>query len=153
MTTAAHDKKTTEEDLAASLTGAEVVRLVQGAGNVKAPLSLLVAPPPSVTHGVAAYTAQLADAPFSSSKAGIIGMDWPTANAVTIPSDSVANFDIGTQLLIVQVGAGQTAIQADGLAGGVQVHSAASLTCRVRYSGLLAVKMAANLWFVFGDMT
>lgn len=90
------------------------------------------------------HTAVLADAN------NIITMNNGGANTVTVPANATTAFLIGSTLTLVQLGAGQSAFLA---AGGVTIHTPASLSCRVQYSTISVIKIAVNTWVAAGDLT
>lgn len=71
------------------------------------------------------------------------------AITITIPPDSTTNFPIGTQINVVQTGAGQVTIAA-GL--GVTLNGTPGLKTRAQWSVCSAVKRASNLWLLTGDI-
>ena len=84
-----------------------------------------------------------------------IVMNSSSANTVTIPLDSQANFPIGSQMAFIQKGAGQTSFVAgtDG-ATSVTIYSKNSnRRLSARYTQAILVKEAANTWILMGDLT
>ena len=80
-----------------------------------------------------------------------ITMNVVTGNTVTIPLAPGVPWDIGTQIVIQQLGAGQTSIVA---AGGVTIRSAGGrLKLTEQYSMAALVYIALNTWAVGGDTT
>jgi hypothetical protein len=73
-----------------------------------------------------------------------------TAKTVSIPLDNSVNFKIGTQIKIIQIGAGQVTIGGSGIT--FRSADAATKT-RVQYSIAVVEKRAANEWFIAGDIT
>ena len=73
----------------------------------------------------------------------------------SIPTDASVAFPIGTQINVLQIGAGQTTIQAV-TAGTTTVLStgatAAQPKLRTRYSSATCIKAATDLWYVIGDL-
>ena len=69
--------------------------------------------------------------------------------AVTIPADASVNFPVGTQIVIIQTGAGQTEILAGA---GVVVNGTPGTKLRAQFSSAVCYKRAANLWVVLGDL-
>lgn len=68
---------------------------------------------------------------------------------VTIPADSAVNFPVGTQIILIQTGAGQTSISGSV---GVTVNGTPGTKLRTQFSSALCLKRAANLWVVLGDL-
>ena len=80
----------------------------------------------------------------------IIQTDNASANTVTIPAESSVNFPVGTEIAIIQEGAGQTEIVA---AAGVTIKSNNSYTkIAARYTGATLVKMGSNQWYLIGNL-
>jgi hypothetical protein len=95
-------------------------------------------------QGVNMYTLGAADA------SKLIEMDVSIGNTVTVPANSSVGFPIGTQIMIVQQGTGQTTIAA---AGGVTLRSAGGLlNLASQYSSCTVVKRNTDDWYVFGDL-
>ena len=93
----------------------------------------------------ASYTLVLTDANK------IVEMNVGSANNLTVPLNSSVAFDVGTEILISQYGAGQTTVVATG---GVTIRSAdGALKLRVQYSGASLLKIATDEWYLFGDIT
>jgi hypothetical protein len=98
----------------------------------------------SFNEETASYTLVLADA------FGIVEMNVATANTLTVPPDADTPFPIGTQIVVLQTGAGQTTITAGS---GVTVNSAAGyLKLSVQWAGATLVKRSTNLWVAVGDL-
>jgi hypothetical protein len=98
----------------------------------------------------ASYTAVLAN------NGQIVTMDNASANTFSIPTNASVAFPIGTQINVLQIGAGQTTIQAV-TSGTTTIQStgttAAQPKLRVRYSAATCVKAGTDLWYVFGDIS
>jgi hypothetical protein len=97
----------------------------------------------------ASYTAILAN------NSQVVTMDNASANTFSIPTNASVAFPIGTQINVLQIGAGQTTIQAV-TSGTTSILStgatAAAPKLRARYSAATCVKAATDLWYVFGDI-
>ena len=96
-----------------------------------------------------AYTAVLDD------NGQIITMNNASANILSIPTNSVA-YPIGAQITVLQIGAGQTTIQA--LTSGTTTvlstgATAAAPKLRTRYSSATCIKAGTELWYVIGDLS
>jgi hypothetical protein len=72
------------------------------------------------------------------------------AIAVTIAADATTDFPIGTQLLLMQLGAGQVTVSG---AVGVTVVSKNGTKTSGQYALISLIKVAANQWVVGGDAT
>jgi hypothetical protein len=92
----------------------------------------------------ASYTLVLGDADK------LVEINNASANNLTIPLNSSVAFATGTQILLVQYGAGQTTIVATS---GVTIRSnGAKLKLNAQYSGATLIKIAENEWYLFGDI-
>lgn len=91
----------------------------------------------AVNTQAASYTLALTDA-YSS-----VRMNVAAANSLTIPPESAANFDIGTQIEVIQSGAGVTTIT-PGV--GVTINSSAALAATAQHQKGLLIKVAADTW-------
>jgi hypothetical protein len=71
---------------------------------------------------------------------------------ISIPTDATANanFPIGTQILVMQLGAGQVTVAA---AVGATVNGKNGLKTSGQYAIISLIKVAANSWIVGGDAT
>lgn len=137
---------------AAALDGTELVPVVQGSVSVRTTVDAIAA------SGIAkvnpqtgtTYTLVLDDAPAAKAYQGIVTMNNAAANTLTVPPNSAVAYPVGTQIQVVQLGAGQTSIAAGA---GVTISNPSSLTARVQYSSLVLTQVAANVWVLGGDMT
>lgn len=74
-----------------------------------------------------------------------------SAQTVTIPTNAVVAFPIGTQILVEQTGTGQITFTP---AGGVTMNSAGGATkSRVQWVICTLIKTATNTWTLSGDIT
>jgi hypothetical protein len=81
----------------------------------------------------------------------LVTMSKGTANTLTVPLNATQAFPIGTNITILQIGAGQVTIAATG---GVTINSAGgALKLRVQYSSATLIKTATNTWYLVGDIT
>jgi hypothetical protein len=98
----------------------------------------------------ASYTAVLAN------NGQVVTMDNASANNFSIPTNASVAFPIGTQINVLQIGAGQTTIQAV-TSGTTSILStggtAAAPKLRARYSAATCLKAGTDLWYVFGDVS
>ena len=92
------------------------------------------------------YTLVLAD------DGKLIEMNTSTGvgNTLEIPLNSSHAFPVGTQISVLQTGAGQTTISG---AAGVTVNATPGLKLRATWSPATLIKRATNTWVVVGDMT
>jgi hypothetical protein len=98
----------------------------------------------------ASYTAVLAN------NSQVVTMDNASANTFSIPTNASVAFPIGTQINVLQIGAGQTTIQA--VTSGTTTIQSTGLTAaapklRARYSAATCLKAGTDLWYVFGDIS
>lgn len=92
----------------------------------------------------ASYTLVLADA------SKIIEMNVGSANTVTIPTNASVAFPIGTEITVLQYGAGITSI---AVASGVTIVSKDNANIIAnRYSGVTLIKRATNEWYLIGNI-
>jgi hypothetical protein len=89
------------------------------------------------------YTLVLAD------RGKLILCSNAAAQTVTVPTNATAAFVIGTQIDLVQMGAGSLTLAA---AGGVTVNATPSLDFRAQYSAASLIKTATNSWILIGDL-
>lgn len=79
----------------------------------------------------------------------VVEMNVSTANTLTIPLDSSVNFPIGTSILVIQTGTGQTSIAG---ASGVTVNSNIGLKIIGRWAAATLIKRGANSWVAVGGL-
>lgn len=95
------------------------------------------------------YTAILAN------NGQVVTMDNASANTFSIPTNASVDFPIGTQINVLQIGAGQTTIQATS-SGTTTILStgatAAAPKLRARYSMATCIKSATDTWYIVGDI-
>jgi len=97
------------------------------------------------TTPTASYTLLLSDA------GKLVQMNVGSANNLTIPPNSSAAFPVGTQILVVQLGAGQTTLVAGS---GVTINSKdGNLKLSARYCGVTLIKRATDTWYAVGDLS
>jgi hypothetical protein len=97
----------------------------------------------------ASYTAVLAN------NGQVVTMSNASANTFSIPTNASVAFPVGTQINVLQIGAGQTTIQAV-TSGTTSVLSTgatpAAPKLRVQYSMATCIKAATDTWYVVGDI-
>jgi hypothetical protein len=72
------------------------------------------------------------------------------ANTMTIPPNSSVDFSVGTQIVGMQLGAGQTSFVAGS---GVTIYSSGGkLKVTGQYSGYTLIKKATDTWLLMGDI-
>jgi hypothetical protein len=93
----------------------------------------------------ASYSLVLADA------GKVVEMNVATANNLTVPLNSTQAFPTGTEIIIMQYGAGQTTIVATG---GVTLRSkSGQLKIGAQYTGVLLLKVNTDEWYVVGNVS
>lgn len=81
----------------------------------------------------------------------LIEMEVSTANTLTIPTNASVPFPLGTQILVSQLGTGQTTITP---AVGVTIRSSGGKTkTAAQYSMCTLIKRGTNEWYLSGDLT
>lgn len=92
----------------------------------------------------ASYTLALSD------NGKLVEMNVATANNLTVPLNSSISFPIGTEINIVQYGAGQTTVVATG---GVTIRSTNSwLKLNSQYGAATLIKIGTDEWYLFGNI-
>ena len=100
---------------------------------------------PLVTNAqTVSYTTVLADA------GKLIEMNNASANNLTVPLNATVAYPVGTQINILQTGAGQTTIVATS---GVTINNAAGLKLRAQWSSATLIKRATDTWVLVGDIS
>lgn len=89
-------------------------------------------------------------APALTDAGRLITLSNAGAIAVTIAADATTDFPVGTQLLLMQLGAGQVTVSG---AVGVTVISRSGTKTAGQYALISLIKVAANQWVVGGDAT
>ena len=97
----------------------------------------------------ASYTLALAD------DGKIVEVSNASANTVTIPLNSAVAFPVGTQITIIQTGAGQTSLAVSaGVTLNCTPQSAANAAkLRAQWSSVTLLKRATDVWVAMGDLT
>jgi hypothetical protein len=81
----------------------------------------------------------------------LIEMEVSTANTLTIPTNASVAFPIGTQILVSQLGTGQTTITP---AVGVTIRSSGGKTkTSAQYAMCTLIKRGTDEWYLSGDLT
>ena len=93
---------------------------------------------------VASYTLVLTD------DGAVVTMNVGSANNLTVPPNSSVAFSIGTQITVIQVGAGQTTVVAGS---GVTLNSTPGLKLRAQFSVATCLKVGTDTWIVAGDLS
>jgi hypothetical protein len=90
------------------------------------------------------YTLVLAD------KNKIVEMNVGSANNLTVPLNSSVAYPVGTQINILQTGAGQTTVVATG---GVTINGTPGLKLRTQWSYATLIKRGTDTWVLVGDLS
>jgi hypothetical protein len=81
----------------------------------------------------------------------IVEMNVGSANNLTVPANADVAYPIGTEIQVLQYGAGQTTIVA---AGGVTLRSkSGQLKIANQYTGVTCVKVGSDEWYVIGNLS
>jgi len=91
----------------------------------------------------ASYTLVLAD------KGKLVEMSNASANNLTVPLNSSVAYPVGSQINILQTGAGQTTVVATG---GVTINATPGLKLRTQWSSATLIKRATDTWVLLGDL-
>lgn len=124
----------------AATTSAEFASVISdeiGTGNVQ--LSDL-----ATNAQVASYTLVLAD------RGKLVEMNNGSANNLTVPLNATVAYPTGTQINILQTGAGQTTVVATG---GVTINATPGLKLRAQWSSATLIKRATDTWVLVGDLS
>lgn len=92
----------------------------------------------------ASYTLVLAD------KGKLVEMSNASANNLTVPLNSSVAYPIGTQINILQTGAGQTTVVATS---GVTINATPGLKLRTQWSSATLIKRGTDTWVLVGDLS
>jgi uncharacterized Fe-S center protein len=104
----------------------------------KAPISL------STNAQTSSYELVLSDA------YKIVEMNVATSNTLTVPTNASHAFPIGTQITVIQTGAGQTTIAGTS---GVTVNTTPGLKLRTQWSAATLIKRDVDSWIAIGDLS
>lgn len=95
------------------------------------------------------YTLVLSDGSAAGANT-LITMGNAGATTVTVPTNASVAFPVGTQVDVMQVGAGKVTFSP---AGGVTLNSkSANLSISAQYVGVSLIKTATNTWELLGDL-
>jgi hypothetical protein len=78
-----------------------------------------------------------------------------SAQTYSIPTNATAAFAIGTQINLIQIGAGQVTVSAATPGTTTVLSNAATPAgpkCRNQYASLTCIKVATDTWYVIGDI-
>lgn len=97
------------------------------------------------------YTFVLADADNK-----LVTLSNASAIAVSIPTNASVAFPIGTQINLIQIGAGQVTVSAATPGTTTLVSTgatSASPKCRAQYSAITLIKKNTDSWYAVGDIS
>ena len=81
----------------------------------------------------------------------VVEMNNASANTLTVPPNSSVAFPVGSQILVLQTGAGQTTLAAGA---GVTVNSKdGNLKLSAQWCAATLIKRATDVWVVVGDLS
>lgn len=86
----------------------------------------------------------------------LLASNGATAGTINVPTDATVAFPTGTQITIIQTGAGQLTIQATTPATTTIASTGATSTApklRAQNSAATLVKTSTNQWYVMGDIS
>ena len=86
------------------------------------------------------YTLALSD------QSRVVEMNSSSATILTVPTDDIVNFPLGTQIIVIRAGTGTVAIQS-----AATLNATPGLNLRAQWSMAVLIKRAANSWVVSGD--
>jgi hypothetical protein len=92
----------------------------------------------------ASYTLVLGD------KYKIVEVSNASANNLTVPLNATVAYPVGTEINIVQTGAGQTTVVATV---GVTINGTPGLKLRAQWSAATLIKRATDTWVLIGDLS
>ena len=98
----------------------------------------------------ASYTGVLAN------NGQVVTMNNASANTFSIPTNASVAYPVGTQINVLQIGAGQTTIQAVTSGTTAILSTAATAAApkiRARYGMATCIKAATDTWYVVGDIS
>lgn len=103
-----------------------------------------------VTKNINTYSATLNNLVLADANK-IIKVDQGSANDLRIPTNATQAFPIGTEIIVIQYGVGQTTIVTSG---GVTLRSSGGKTkLTAQYSQATLLKIDTNEWVLSGDIT
>jgi hypothetical protein len=92
------------------------------------------------------YTATITDA------GALVEFNSSSPLSFLIPTDATLNFDIGTQISVLQTGSGQLTVSAaDPLT--TTINGTPGTKLRTQWSSATLIKRGVNLWVITGDLT
>ena len=95
------------------------------------------------------YTLALTDGAAAGGQP-LLTLNNAAAVTVTVPLNSSVAFPVGSQVDVIQLGAGAVTFTP---AGGVTINSNGGLTIGAQYVGVTLIQIAANSWILTGYLT
>jgi len=100
----------------------------------------------TINQQTASYTLVLSDA------SKMVEISNASGVTLSVPTDASVNFAVGTQINILQTGAGQITVAAVN-SGTTTINSTPGAKLRAQWSTATLIKRAANTWVLAGDLT
>lgn len=112
---------------------------------------------PVITQGTVAptFTSNVHTLALTSAGQLLLASNGATAGTINIPTNTSVAFTVGTQIHIIQTGAGQITITATTPATTTIFSTGATLSSpkmRAQHSTATLLKTATDTWYVFGDI-
>ena len=99
----------------------------------------------TIDEQASSYTLALTD------KNKFIKMTSGSANTVTVPTNASVAFPVGSQIHIIQYGAGKTQILP--VSGTPTIYATPGQFLRAQYSSATLLKCDTNIWMLMGDLS
>jgi hypothetical protein len=90
------------------------------------------------------------DTPVLADAGKLIETSSGSATTITVPLNSSVSYPVGTQITLLQTGAGQLTVAATG---GVTINATPGLKLRAQWSSATLIKRATDTWVLIGDLT
>ena len=130
-----------------SITSAKIVNdtIVNADINTNAAIELSKLADATIVEQASSYTLALTD------KNKFIKMTSGSPNTVTVPTNASVTFPVGSQIHIIQYGAGKTQILP--VAGTPTIYGTPGQFLRAQYSSATLLKCDTNIWMLMGDLS
>jgi hypothetical protein len=140
------DTKISAESAGTTPDGTEVLPAVQSAANVKLTTIQVTQAPRSINAQTGTtYTLVAGD------QGKVVTLSNAGAIALTVPANASVAFPIGTQIDLLQIGAGQVTVGNGG--GAATISSDTGLKISAQYKGATLLKTGTNQWYLFGSLS
>ena len=83
----------------------------------------------------------------------LVELNNASAKTFSLPLSGTADFPIGTEIKVAQLGAGQLRIAALAGTGGQTINTCCGSKIASQYGVATLIKRAANDWYLYGDLT